>query len=297
MRVRRPSAATLVVTLGILGAALGPTEAHAGAWTKAFGDYYVKAGADFYKATSYVDPTTGEVVEGLEFFGQQYSIYGEVGVLPWWPLQVAVMLPVSVGTTTFEEPTVFPEGESARATSARLGDLRVMLQTSILKKDFQLSPAFELKVPMYSNDSVGSDFGTWSEAFPLPGDGQLDVTGWLMMGGAIPKAPVFIQGGLGYRHRTEVFVDWTTDLVFVDGIPFTTTIGVTAGPFLGMLQLDGIKNIKEDDVTRENISLGFGAFVTVWKGLAIEARVAGDVWANNAARGVSFGAGLSWRSL
>jgi hypothetical protein len=64
-----------------------------------------------------------------------------------------------------------------------------------------------------------------------------------------------------------------------------------------MLQLDGIKNLKADDVTGESVSLGFGAFVTVWKGLAIEGRVAGDLWANNRARGVSFGAGLSWRSL
>jgi len=272
-------------------------QAEAGAWTRSFGDHYVKLGADFYKAISYVDPATGEEVSGLDFFGQQYSLYGEVGVLPWWPVQIGVLLPLSVGTLSFTDDTLFADMERARATSARLGDLRVSVQTSILKKGFQLSPALELKIPLYSNDSIGGEFDTWSQAFPMPGEGQIDVTGWLLMGSSIPKAPVFIQGGLGYRHRTEHFIDWDTDLEFVDGLPLTATVGATFGPFLGMLQFDAIKNFREDETTAENVSLGFSAFVTVWKGLAVEARVAGDVWANNTSRGVSFGAGLSWRSL
>ena len=297
MSLGRLSACRLCGLLVMFSVLWPLNQAHAGAWTKSLGDYYVKAGADFYRATGYVDPNTGEEVEDLEFFGQQYSLYGEVGLLPWWPLQVGVLVPLAVGRTDFADPTLFPDGETATATSTRLGDLRVSLQTAILHKEFQLSPAIEFKIPLYSNDSVGSDFGTWRAAFPLPGDGQLDVTGWLLFGGAIPKAPVFVQGGVGYRHRTEHFVDWDTDLAFVDGIPFTATVGVSLGRFLGMLQLDGLKNLKQDEVTRENVTLGFGALVTVWKGLAIEGRIAGDVWSNNAARGVSFGAGLSWRSL
>jgi hypothetical protein len=171
------------------------------------------------------------------------------------------------------------------------------LQTSILKKGFQLRPGIDLKIPLYSNDSIGGEFDTWSQAFPMPGEGQIDVTAWLLMGSSIPKAPVFVQGGVGYRHRTEHFIGWDTDLEFVDGLPFTATVGATFGPFLGMLQLDGIKNFRKDETTAEHVGLGFSAFVTVWKGLAIEARVAGDVWANNTSRGVSFGTGLSWRSL
>ena len=286
--------ALLVVALASLSSL---PQAEAGAWTRSFGDHYVKLGADFYKAISYVDPATGEEVSGLDFFGQQYSLYGEVGVLPWWPLQIGVLLPVSVGTLSFTDDNLFAEGERARATSARLGDLRVSVQTSILKKGFQLSPAIELKIPLYSNDSIGSEFDTWSQAFPMPGEGQIDVTAWLLMGSSIPKAPVFVQGGVGYRHRTEHFIGWDTDLEFVDGLPLTATVGATFGRFLGMLQLDAIKNFREDETTAENVSLGFSAFVTVWKGLAVEARVAGDVWANNTSRGVSFGAGLSWRSL
>jgi len=296
--VRRPTTDFLLLGFCILIAAAvtSPRQAHAGAWTKTLGEYYIKAGADFYKAARYVDPTTGDEVENIDFFAQQYSLYAEFGLIPWWPLQVSVLLPLSVSTSRFTDDMNFPEGETGLSRTVRLGDLRVLVQTSILHKDFQLSPAFELKVPLYSNNSVGSKFGTWQEAFPMPGDGQLDLTGWLLAGGGLPKTPLFIQGGVGYRHRTETFVDWDTNLEFVDGIPFTTTVGASFGPFLGMLQVDGIKNIQEDEVTGENLSVGLGVFVTVWKGLAIEGRFAGDVWANNTAQGVSWGFGLSWRS-
>jgi hypothetical protein len=287
---------SLLTLLALLGLTLAaPSQAQAGAWSKNFGELYTKVGADFYKAARYVDPNTGLEVEGLDFFGQQYSLYAEVGVLPWWPLQVSLLLPLSVGTSRFPDETVFAEGDTGRATSVRLGDMRVQLQTSILRKGFQLSPAFELKIPLYGNGKVGSHFGTWSEAFPLPGDGQLDVTGWLFFGGALPKTPMFLQGGAGYRHRSSTFIGWDTDLDFVDGIPFTATLGVNIGPVLAMLQVDGIKNVREDEITRENLSVGVGIFASVWRGLAIEGRFAGEVWANNAAQGISFGVGLSWR--
>lgn len=279
----------------LLVALATPTPASAGAWTKSWGEYYTKLGADYYKAVRYVDPTTGEELEGLDFFGQQYSLYAEFGLLPWWPLQVSAQLPLTVGTLTFEDETNFAEGDQGRATSTRLGDLRVTLQTSILRNGFQLAPAFELKLPLYANGRVGSAFGTWKEAFPLPGDGQVDLTGWLLLGGPLPGTPIFIQGGAGYRHRTEAFVGWEPDLQFVDGLPFTFTLGVGGGPFLGMLQVDGVKNFVEDDVTKQYLSVGGAVFVTVHKGLAIEGRVAGDVWADNTAQGVSFGVGISWR--
>jgi hypothetical protein len=282
-------------TLPLLIALLVPSVAHAGAWTKGWGEYYTKIGADYYKAARYVDPSTGEEVEGLNFFGHQYSVYGEFGVLPVWPLQVSFFVPVSIGISTFEDDMNFDEGETGRASSTHFGDAKVSLQAAILKKGFQLSPSFDLKIPLYSNDKIGSDFGVWREAFPVPGDGQLDFTGWINLGAGIPKTPMFMQGGVGYRHRSSVFVGWDTDLDFVDGIPFTYTLGANLGPLLGMFQVDGIKNLKEDEITRENLALGVAMFLTVYKGLAVEARFAGEVWANNAAQGISAGVGLSWR--
>ena len=49
------------------------------------------------------------------------------------------------------------------------------------------------------------------------------------------------------------------------------------------------------EVTREAVAIGPSVGVTIWKGLAIEARLAGELVANNAPRGISAGLGVSWR--
>jgi len=77
-----------------------PRPAEAGAWTRTFLDYYVKVGADFYKAATYVDPSTGQSYDD-DFFGQQNSVYGEHGVVPGLPVQVSMLLPMSVGGRRF----------------------------------------------------------------------------------------------------------------------------------------------------------------------------------------------------
>ena len=276
--------------IGLVSLGLGASTAEAGAWTKELGDTYSKVGVDVYKSLAYVDPTTGKKVEGLEFLGQQTSIYSEVGVLPMWPLQVSLQVPVAYGVTTFEDEVTFPAGELGRATSLRMGDLRLQVQTAVWRKGLQISTALELKVPLYSNDTVGQDFGIWQMAFPLPGDGQVDLTGWVWFGGSIPGVPMFAQGAVGFRVRTDAFVGWDTNLRFVNGLPFTGTLGLTTGPLLTMLQVDGIKNFKEDQVTREQLYLGGAVMWTVWRGLALEARGGAEVWADNV------GGGVSWRT-
>ena len=282
--------------MALLIATLWLSPAYGGAWTKEFGASYTKVGTDFYLPGSYVDPTTGEKLEDLKFIGQQTSVYSEFGVLKHWPLQVSIQLPLVYGVTTFVDEVSFNEGDQARATSLRLGDVRLQVQAAILRKGFQLSGGVEIKVPLYANDGVGAKFGIWKAAFPLPGDGQLDVTPWVIMGGSIPGTPLFAQGGIGYRFRTERFIGWDTRLRFVDGLAFNGTVGLTTGPLLTLFQWEGIKNFKEDEVTRENLYLGGALMWTVWKGLAIETRAGGEVWADNAASGLSLGLGVSWRT-
>ncbi len=281
--------------LAALAVGLAPArDAAAGAWTKGFGGHYVKLSADFYRATGYVDPSTGEETD-FSFFGQQYGLYGELGVFPPHPIQLSVQLPLSVGTTWFEVPGLGEQG-TGHATTTRLGDLRAALQVAILHRAFQLAVAAELKLPLYANDSVGEEYGAYRIVFPLVGDGQVDLTGWVFLGGGLPGIPVWIEGGVGYRHRSERFVGWDTDLVFVDGIPFRATVGLDVHPLIVMAQLDGIRNLRDDEVTRQNLALGPAVMVTVWNGLAIEARFQGDLWARNVAQGFGFGVGVSWRA-
>lgn len=286
--------------LPLLAAALAlPSLAHAGPWTRGFGEHYVKAGADFYVTSDYEDAraeSDGETAGFERFLGQQYSLYGELGVFPLWPVQLTVHLPVSIGQAVFYDTALIGEGETGTSKTTRLGDLRVGLQTAILKKPFQLGVSFDVKVPLYGNGRVGFGLGPYRQWFPLPGDGQIDLTAMVVAGGSFPtKVPLWVEGAIGYRHRTETFIGWTTDLTFVDGLPFYVAVGIAPGPVWVVVRADGIKNFVADDTTREALTIGPSVGVTVWKGLALEARFAADVATRNAPRGVSFGGGVSWR--
>ena len=72
-----------------------PSVADAGPWTKRAGEHYVKIDADVYVTSDYEDARTGPDGEGAafeRFVGQQYSIYGELGVFPPWPVHVGVAI-------------------------------------------------------------------------------------------------------------------------------------------------------------------------------------------------------------
>jgi len=284
----------------LIAASLLPLPALAGPWTKEFTQHYVKLGADLFYTTDYADSriaTNDGGAAGVEqFVGTAVNLYGEVGVFPLWPIQLTVSLPFTIGTTTFKDSALIGDGGTGKATGVRAGDLRVALQTSILRKGFQLAPSIEVKVPLYSNDRVGSGLGPYRQWVPIPGDGQIDITPMMLFGGSFPsKVPLWLEAGVGYRFRTEAFVNWGTDAVFVDGVPFYAAVGLAPGRAWVVLRVDGIKNIKEDEISREAVTVGPSVGVTVWKGLAIEARLAGDVVAKNAPRGISAGIGVSWR--
>lgn len=265
--------------------------AHGGAWTKDPGELYAKAGADLYRAVRFVSPGTAVERDGA-YLGQQYGIYAEAGVLPFHPVQLSIAAPVVVGTLWSE---VFdPFGAlPVRATTARAGDLRVAGQVA-LHPDLPLSAALEVKVPLYANGSVGADLPTLASLFPLPGDGQVDLTPWLYAG-ASPADGTFVEAGLGWRHRTEVFVGWDTPITFVDGLAFTAKGGRTFGRVIGVGGAEGVINARSDRYTRQWVALFATALIDVAPGLAIEPRVAGEVWARNASQGLGGGLGLSYR--
>jgi hypothetical protein len=269
-----------------------PSLASANAWTRQAGSHYVSLSANTYRAGSVVDPATGDAVPAT-YVGRSYGLYGEVGVLPVWPLMVSASVPLSVGTSHFEDPSF--GGKQGSATVVRAGDLRVALQGAILHEGPQLAVQFEAKVPLYANGRVGVGFGNLRPWFPRPGDGQVDLTPRVKAGGGIPNTPMFAQGSLGFRFRTPWFVGWTTDTRFAHGVVFDAQIGARFGPLVVIGTADAIVNVQRDDVTRESLTLAVQGLLDLWKGLALEARFAGEPWARNAAQGVTFGLGISWR--
>lgn len=267
--------------------------AHAGAWTKEVGELYAKAGADVYSAFSFVAPGESQLeAEPGGYLGQQYSLYAEAGVLPGYKGQISVALPLVVGTHSTEVSD--PLGTiPLRATTARTGDLRVAAQVALHPK-LPISAAISVKIPTYANGKVGADYPTYAELFPKPGDGQVDLAGWVY-GGFAPFKKGFAELGAGYVHRTESFVGWDTAIGFVDGVGFTGKIGRSFGRVLPILGVDAQLNVAKSQWSRQYVSVGASALIDVVHGVAVEPRLAVEPWAKNASQGIGGGLGVSVR--
>ncbi|MCB9673769.1 MAG: hypothetical protein H6737_01555 [Alphaproteobacteria bacterium] len=278
----------------LLGTAL------AGPWTKAQGDHYFKAGADWYHTTKYVlpdeDPALGSTGDfgTTGFFGHQYSLYGEVGLSDGHPIQIGARVPVALSYVDFEDENAIRK-VTGTAFTARLGDLEVTPQIALSRKH-PIAAALTVKIPLYGVDGICEE-SVYRDFCGRPGDAQTDFTGWLLAGGSLAKGKAWVEGQAGYRHRTELFNHWDTDRTLVDSVAFGGTLGGKAGPLIGMLRVDGNKNLVSDPYTAESIRVGPQAMLTVYEGLALEARAAWDVYARNTSLGFGAGVGVSWRTL
>lgn len=267
----------------------------AGPWTRDLGSYYAKAGADGYWAGSYQQPGVATRDED-RFLGQQYGVYGELGLSKAHPVQLSLGAPVSVGTLWFvrREGTGVAEG---RATVHRLGDLRVRPQVA-LHPDAPVALAVEVKLPLYRVDSVCDEEPAFRAICPRPGDGQVDVMP-MLLGGLPFGDDAFGELGLGWLHRTETFVGEDSGLRFGDSVVVNAGGGVWAGPVLAMVKADANVAPWLDETTSATTSqvvrVGPAALVDVAEGVGLEARFQADLWAKNAARGLGFGVGISAR--
>jgi hypothetical protein len=272
--------------------ALVAATAHGGAWTKEVGEVYTKAGAEVYHAFTFVAPGTALLDEEGDYFGQQYSVYAEAGVLPGYKGQLLVKVPLVVGVHGAEYSDALGT-VPLRATTTRPGDLELGAQVA-LHPELPISAAVLAKIPLYANGKVGQDYPTFAALFPKPGDGQVDLTGVVYAGGSpIPKS--FGEVGLGYRHRTEWFTGWDTSVTYVDGVVFVAKGGYSLGRVLPIVSVDGLKSVKDDTYSREYVTLSGSALIDVAEGLAIEPRIAAELWARKSSRGIGGGIGVSYR--
>ncbi len=103
-----------------------------------------------------------------------------------------------------------------------------------------------------------------------------------------------MQGGLGYRHRTELFVGWDVGYVFVDSVVAETAVGLTVDPIDLALTAEGNWNIAPSAVTRQALAPGLWSRVRVRRGLGLESRLSGEPWVEDGSQGIGFGLGASW---
>ena len=280
--------------------------AYGGPWTKRGGSSYTKVGADYYTTTRYVLPAEEPGIEGFGttgFFGQQYSIYSELGIPNEWPIQMAARLPLTVSEVTFEAEDLTRKVKGT-ATNVRFGDLQLTPQIALSKKA-PIALSTTIKLPLYQIDKICSD-SIYKDFCARPGDGQIDITPRLLAGGSLAKGKMWVEGSLGWRFRTEVFRNWSTARSFNDSLVFGGLVGGKLGKVLLMARISGNLVVGEDlqkllnpdfvrnRFTAESITVGPSLMVPIGRGFALEARGSYDLYARNTSQGLGYGAGISW---
>jgi hypothetical protein len=255
--------------------------AQAGPWSRSGGELYVKVGEGFFLADTYVD-STGTVREGTEYLGASTFAYFEVGLAP--KLQIQGYLPYTIAQNTFADGVRYRQTGGADALIGLQWSPPIPV-TSAVRLDF--------KIPMYD---VGGLEGPLASFFPAFGDGQLDITGWLSIGGSIPSTPMWAFAEAGHRFRTEGYVGEGDDREFLDSFVFAGQVGVNIEDRVFVaFSISGVTPYKTDTYTKAYLVLGPGAGVMLGKGFAIEASFDPIVWSRNSSMGIGFGIGVSYK--
>ncbi len=267
---------TFILLLHTLTAAAGP-------WTKSPGEIYLKVGEGLFLSDSYRD-SNGDVVQGdIGYLGATTSLYFEVGI--WRGIHVWGYLPYLIAINNFHK-------EGHRTLNAGGGDALLGLQyTPPLPLPFPAALKLELKLPFY-------DVGGTPPLFPAPGDGQLDVTFWLSVGGSLHPTPLYFFGELGYRHRSEAFIGDGGTAEFHDGVAFFVSMGYAfGGRYILALNSGGILPFEASQSTKGYVTLGPALYLPITKGLAAEASFDPMIYTNkNTAPGLGFSLGLSFKN-
>ncbi|MFT4978024.1 MAG: hypothetical protein ACI8S6_003932 [Myxococcota bacterium] len=278
----------LRASLLLLSSALSPT-AQAGPWVRDLGHGYVKAGYSRFQADQFVQPD-GSTVEGTEYLGQTTHLYGEVGVARG--LQAVFNVPF-VGSRNIIGDVSYINRWG--------GDLNAGLEYGRALGKLPVSLQVLSKLPLYDNADLAV-YGDSSSRFPAIGDGQVDLTALLAVGGSfsIKEVRGWLAGELGYRHRSAWWLGDSTqpDRDYSDGIPWSAQLGwspTLKGRDMGWLFLraDGIQNLRTDTVTQQLVQASVGGALKVTDIVAIELGYASIVQARNAAPGSGLNGGLS----
>lgn len=268
--------APLPIAFGLL---LGGA-AWAGPWTQNQDQYYVKLGETLFVSDAFRD-ATGRLQTGVDYVGWTSAIYFELGLLDG--LHVQGYVPHTAAANTFDNGN--------RYLSAGGGDMILGVQASVPGVDLPHGLRLDIKTPLYAISDIQ---GREAALFPLRGDGQIDTTVWLSVGGSVPQTSIygFIEGG--HRFRSERFTGRSTGVSFNDSLVGFGQVGVDvhAGVLL-MANSNLVMPYGDDAVTKGYFTAGPGLYWPVGGGYAIEANWDPILWAVNSAEGYSVSLGLS----
>ncbi|MCK6508705.1 hypothetical protein L6R29_01910 [Myxococcota bacterium] len=267
--------------------------AQAGPWSQASGHFYVKASQNFLFGRESIGPT-GQI-SGGDFFGASTQLYGEIGL--FYGLQAHFFVPYSVFRVT-RSPQEFYQLDSFVDAMAGLQWTPPFLHQAL---GFPVALRLDTKIPLYDQKPFTQDPATKDTftRFPILGEGQLDFTLWLSAGGSIPRTDLYLFAEIGYRFRSEVFVDQriaALGLDFLDSFVFQFQAGYNLfRRVLFMLNSSGVIPLGESPVTKGFVGIGLGIYIPVWRGLAVELNVDQMLWFKAAPPVTSAGIGISYK--
>lgn len=282
-----------IYILMCIGIFLTPLTAEAGPWSKSLGGAYAKINAGSFTSDTFTN-SAGELQRGSRYFGATASVYFEIGVLKGLHVQGSIPYLIATNFGT----------DGSRFTQGTMGDGMLGLQYQLpIPGPLVVAVVANAKLPMYDLGRLANKKETSSHAssFPAQGDGQLDLTFWLSVGGSLRSLPMFMFLDVGYRHRTEVFFGTADSRTFGDSFQFFGQIGYTVWRKQGViisLNAQGTLPFAEDKYTKGLFSVGLGVFFPIlntpagkW---AIELAVDPLLWARNAGQGWGWSIGLSF---
>ena len=270
--------------LSLIALAATPSDVLAGPWTKKRGEYYVKVSELYFSSNTFVAPN-GERVAGTDYLALTTALYAELGLTKRVHLQG--FLPWAFTRNAFEE-------QGTRYATVGLGDALLAIQATPFDLPLPWALRLEAKLPLYDVQGTG---GGDALNFPALGDGQIDLTTWLSLGGSLWPTPVYFLGEVGYRRRTGVFYGEGIDLDFKDGVAFRAQAGYVHGErFLIAGNLNGIYTPVDDTFTQSFVTAGPALGLRLGaSNFWLEATVDPMLWSKNNAPGTTWSVGLSHR--
>lgn len=271
-----------MLLIAIVALFAAPREAQAGPWTKKRGEYYVKVSELYFGSNTFVAPN-GERVAGTDYLALTTALYGELGITD--RVHIQGFLPWAFTRNAFEE-------QGTRYATVGLGDALFAIQTTPVDLPLPWALRLEAKLPLYDVKGPG---GADALNFPALGDGQVDLTTWLSVGGSLWPTPVYFLGEVGYRRRTGVYYGEGLDLDFKDGVAFRAQAGYIYKERLLLAgNLNGIYTPVDDTFTQSFLTAGPAVGVRLGgSNFWLEAMVDPMLWSKNNAPGTTWSVGLS----
>lgn len=253
--------------------------AWAGPWSKSGGELYVKLSGGAFIAGEYVDPA-GQTADDVDYLGVTSALYAELGLAE--KLHLVVYLPHVVARNAYA-------ASGDRYLSFGGGDARIGAQWSPPVK-LPVAIRLDVKVPLYDITAPGGLEGT---LFPARGDGQVDVDGWLSIGGSAFGFYGFVEAG--YRHRTAAYTGGDPGLTYADSALTYGQLGYTFGPSITVaLNAQAVVPLADDGRTKGYATVGPSIYAPVGAGLALEGYYDASIWARAASRGQTAIVGISY---